>query len=238
MNSITKKSNSESLINGERTNAAEMATKIDFFNLLSDEEKKLVQDNVFIREYVKGEMIHSCTGACLGMIFVIKGSIRTSVISQEGRELTLFRIREGDTCVISAACVLHEIRLESSMTATENTSLLVLSAKALSQLVEKNLSVKSYCYEIAVKRFSTALFVLQEIILLRFDQRLARYLVNSSEKAGSLKLKITQESIASEVNSAREVVARMLKQFETEGLVELKRGCIEIKDENGLRALF
>lgn len=218
--------------------ASEYVKKIDFYGLLSEAEQQLVRDNVYIREYGKGEMVHSCTGACLGMIFVIKGSIRTSLISQEGRELTLFRIGEGDTCVISAACVLHEIRLESSMTAAEATTVLVLSSKALAQLVEKNLAVKSYCYEIAVKRFSTALFVLQEIILLRFDQRLAKYLLSAGEKAGTPKLKITQEAIASEVNSAREVVARMLKQFELEGFVELKRGCIEIKDVNGLRNLL
>lgn len=219
-------------------NAVDFVSNIEFYGMLSEEEKQLVQDNVFIREFSKNEMIHSCTGACLGMVYVISGSIRTSIISQEGRELTLFKIGEGETCVISAACVLHEIRLESSMTAEKNTTLMVLGSKALARLVETNLAVKSYCYEIATKRFSAALFVLQEIILLRFDQRLAKYLLGLSEKTGSTKLKITQETIASEVNSAREVVARMLKQFELEELVELKRGSIEIKDAEGLRAII
>lgn len=219
-------------------NALDYVDKIEFFGLLSEEEKQLVKDNVFIKEYDKGEMIHSCTGACLGMVFVIDGSIRTSIISEEGRELTLFKIGVGETCVISAACVLHEIRLESYMMAEKKTTLLVLKSVALAKLVEKNLAVKSYCYEIATKRFSAALFVLQEIILLRFDQRLAKYLLNLSKNRNTQSLKITQETIATEVNSAREVVARMLKQFELEGLVELKRGVIEIKDSEGLKALI
>lgn len=219
-------------------NACDYIDKIEFFNLLSEDEKQLVKDNVYIREYGKNEIVHSCTGACLGMIFVIKGSIRTSIISEEGRELTLFKIGEGDTCVISAACVLHEIRLESSMMAQTDTIVLVLSSKALAKLVADNLAVKSFCYEIATKRFAAALFVLQEIILLRFDQRLAKYLVETAKSNNSKKITITQEQIASDVNSAREVVARMLKQFELEGLVELKRGSIEIKDFEGLNMII
>lgn len=218
-------------------NAIDYIDKIEFFDMLSKDEKQLVADNVMIKTYSKNEYIHSCTGACLGMVYVISGSIRTSIISEEGRELTLFKLGVGDTCVISAACVLHEIRLESSMTAAEETTLLVLNSKALARLVEKNMAVKCYCYEIATKRFSAALFVLQEIILLRFDQRLAKYLLEMADKNNSNTIKITQENLAMEVNSAREVVARMLKQFELEELVELKRGSIELKDVEGLQLI-
>lgn len=219
-------------------NTSDYLDKIEFFDMLSDDEKQLVSDNVYIKSFCKNEMIHSCTGACLGMVFVISGSIRTGIVSEEGRELTLFKLKEGDTCVISAACVLHEIRLQAYMIAAKDTTVLVLKSKTLAGLVASNLAVKSYCYEIATRRFSAALFVLQEIILLRFDQRLAKYLVEECEKTNSNKLKITQEVIATDVNSAREVVARMLKQFELEELVTLRRGCIEIKDMEGLKNLL
>lgn len=218
-------------------NATDYVDKIEFYELLSEDEKKLVRDNVYIKEYEKNETVHSCTGACLGMIYVIRGSIRTSIISEEGRELTLFKIGQGDTCVISAACVLHEIRLESFMRAETDTTVLVLSSKALVRLVAEDLAVKSYCYEIATRRFSAALFVLQEMILLRFDQRLAKYLIGLAEKTNSRKLRITQEAIAADVNSAREVVTRMLKQFELEGLVKLSRGIVELTDVEGLRVI-
>lgn len=218
-------------------NAVDYVDKIAFYDMLSDEEKQLVRENVSIRKYTRNEMIHSCTGACLGMIYVISGSVRVSIISEEGRELTLYKLGVGDTCVISAACVLHEIRMESSMTASADTVLMVLNAKALGKIVMQNLQVKCYSYEIATRRFADALFVLQEIILLRFDQRLAKYLLGLSDKTKSSKLKITQENLAMEVNSAREVVARMLKQFELDGLVELKRGSIEIVDAKGLEAI-
>lgn len=219
-------------------NVLDYVEKIEFYSMLSDAEKQVVRENVFLKEYQKGEMIHSCTGACLGMVYVISGCIRATIVSQEGRELTLYKIGEGETCVISAACVLHEIRLESSMIAKEDTTVMVLSSKALMMLTKQNLAVKSYCYEIATRRFSAALFVLQEIILLRFDQRLAKYLVQEAEKSDGPKLHLTQEAIAADVNSAREVVARMLKQFEMEGLVKLGRGTIEITNLEDLKLMM
>ncbi|MBR6159673.1 MAG: Crp/Fnr family transcriptional regulator [Lachnospiraceae bacterium] len=209
--------------------------RIAIYDMLSDEEKELVAQNVTVRKFSKDEVIHSCTGDCLGLIFVISGGIRVSIISEEGRALTLYKLAEGDTCVVSAACVLHEIRLESAITASEPTTLLILNSRTLSKLVEENLRVRCYSYEIATKRFSSALFVLQEMILAGFDVRLARYLLECAEKSGSPELRMTQEEVATEVNSAREVVARMLRQFVMDGLVELKRGVILLKDIQGLQ---
>ena len=218
-------------------NPQDYVSRIEFYDKLSDDEKALAARNVTIKNYSKGEVIHSCTGACIGLIYVISGNIRVSIISEEGRQLTLYRLAKGDTCVISAACVLHEIRFDSAITATEETTVLILNSKTLGTLVEKNIEVRCYSYEIATKRFSSALFVLQEIILTSFDVRLARFLVESAEKSGSAELKMTQEQIATEISSAREVVARMLRQFVLDELVELKRGVIVLKDLEGLRSI-
>ena len=217
-------------------NPKDYAGKIAFYDKLSDEEKALVLENVTIRNYSKGEIIHSCTGSCIGLIYVISGSIRVSIISEEGRELTLDRLKDEDTCVISAACVLHEIRFESAMTATEDTTVLILNSKTLGTLVNQNTEVRCYSYEVATKRFSSALFVLQEIILTSFDRRLARFLIENAEKDGN-ELHMTQEMIATEISSAREVVARMLRQFVLDDLVELKRGTIILKDKDGLMSI-
>ena len=120
------------------------------------------------------------------------------------------------------------------MTASEDTTVMILNSKTLAKLVENNINVRCYSYEVATKRFSAALFVLQEVILTGFDVRLARYLLEEYKRTGTVELKMTQESIATEVNSAREVVARMLRQFVLEDLVELKRGTIIIRDPEGL----
>ena len=209
-------------------------TKIAFYDKLSDDEKKLFAENVSIKTFSKDEIIHSHNGACIGLIYIISGGIRVGIYSEEGRWLTLYKLSAGDTCVVSAACVLHEIRFESAMTASEDTTVMILNSKTLAKLVENNINVRCYSYEVATKRFSAALFVLQEVILTGFDVRLARYLLEEYKRTGTVELKMTQESIATEVNSAREVVARMLRQFVLEDLVELKRGTIIIRDPEGL----
>ncbi len=210
--------------------------RISFYDKLTKEEQALLADNVTVKTYRTGEIIHSCTGACLGLIYVIEGDIRVSIISEEGREITLYRLQKDDTCVISAACVLHEITLETAMTATNDVTLLILNAKALGSLLKSNLAVRCYSYEIATKRFSAALFVLQEIIFARLDTRLARFLL---EEAGDGdEVHMTQEKIAEGINSAREVVARMLRQFTLDDLVEIRRGCIVLKDKEGLELLL
>lgn len=214
--------------------ASEHVSKIAFYEDLTDDEKILVGDNVSIRSYSKDEIIHSHNGACIGLIHVISGGIRVGIYSEEGRWITLYKLSEGDTCVVSAACVLHEIRFESAMVASDDTSVLILNSQTLAKLVESNLKVKCYSYEVATKRFSSALFVLQEMILTGFDRRLARYLLAEYKRTGSRELRMTQESIATEVNSAREVVARMLRQFALEDLVEVSRGIITIRNEEGL----
>ena len=209
-------------------------TKIAFYDSLSDDEKKLFAENVSIKTFSKDEIIHSHNGACIGLIYIISGGIRVGIYYVEGRWLTLYKLSAGDTCVVSAACVLHEIRFESAMTASEDTTVMILNSKTLAKLVENNINVRCYSYEVATKRFSAALFVLQEVILTGFDVRLARYLLEEYKRTGTVELKMTQESIATEVNSAREVVARMLRQFVLEDLVELKRGTIIIRDPEGL----
>lgn len=217
---------------------SEHISKIAFYDSLSDDEKKLVSENVTVRSYSKDEVIHSHNGACIGLIHVISGGVRVGIYSEEGRWLTLYKLAEGDTCVVSAACVLHEIRFESAMVASADTKLMILNSKTLAKLVDSNINVKCYSYEVATKRFSSALFVLQEMILTGFDARLAKYLLTEADRTGSDVLHMTQESIAAEVNSAREVVARMLRQFVLEDLVEVSRGVIRIKDREGLREVF
>ena len=215
----------------------EYISKIAFYDSLSDEEKRLAAENVTVKKYPKDAVIHSHNGACIGLIYIISGGIRVGIYSEEGRWLTLYKLAAGDTCIVSAACVLREMRFEGAMTAYEDTTVMILGSQTLSKLVENNVNVRCYSYEIATKRFSSALFVLQEMILTGFDVRLSRFLLEESKRRSSKEIKMTQEEIAAEVNSAREVVARMLRQFVLEDLVELKRGVIVIKDADGLAGI-
>jgi len=212
-------------------------TRLPYWENLSAEEQEKVTAAASVRRFARGAVIGGCDESCLGMMQVQKGSIRVLLITEEGREITLFRLHAGDSCVLSASCVLSQISFETEMLAEEDTELLLVSAGLYSRLMEENVHVRAFTYELASERFSTVIWVMQQILFVRFDQRLARVLLQYNEKTGKTELRMTQEAIAQEVNTAREVVARMLRQFASDGLIELSRGVIRLKDIDGLRHL-
>lgn len=211
--------------------------RLPFWKLLTDSEKELVQQNAVIRLYKKGTRVYSSERECLGMLFVLQGEMRTYLLSEEGREVTLFRIYPNDLCVLSASCVISQISFDTQMSAQKDTEALIIPPNIVLFLKEKNLSVRCFLYELATKRFSDVMWAMQQILFKRLDQRLALFLMQESQRLGTDTIHMTHEQIAQQISSAREAVARMLKQFSEDGLVVLKRGAIRLLDQKGLKAL-
>lgn len=211
--------------------------RLPFWKLLTDSEKELVQQNAVIRLYEKGTRVYSSERECQGMLFVMQGEMRTYLLSEEGREVTLFRIYPNDLCVLSASCVISQISFDTQMSAQKDTEALMIPPNIVLLLKEKNLSVRCFLYELATKRFSDVMWAMQQILFKRLDQRLALFLMQESQRLGTDTIHMTHEQIAQQISSAREAVARMLKQFSEDGLVELKRGAIRLLDQKGLKAL-
>lgn len=212
--------------------------KLSYWDSLSEEEKAVLVRGTTGRSYQKNEYIHGFSDACLGMVYVCRGSIRVYTTSEEGREVTLFHISEGECCIMSASCVITGISLDVQLLAEEETEIMAVHSGTVQKLMDSNIYVKCFAYELAVKRFSSVVWVMQEILFARFDVRMARFLLSVYEKTGKLNIQMTQEAIAIEVNSAREVVARMLKQFASDNLIELKRGTIVLKNIDGLKKII
>ena len=139
---------------------------------------------------------------------------------------------------MSASCVITGISLDVQLYAEEETGILAIHSGMVQKLMDSNIYVRCFAYELATKRFSDVVWVMQEILFARFDVRMARFLLSVYEKTGENTIQMTQEAIAKEVNSAREVVARMLKQFASDELIELNRGTILIKDFEGLKNII
>lgn len=212
--------------------------KLSYWDSLSEEEKAVLMRGTTGRSFQKNEYIHGFSDACLGMVYVCRGSIRVYTTSEEGREVTLFHISEGECCIMSASCVITGISLDVQLLAEEETEIMAVHSGTIQKLMDSNIYVKCFAYELAVKRFSSVVWVMQEILFARFDVRMARFLLSVYEKTGKLNIQMTQEAIAIEVNSAREVVARMLKQFASDNLIELKRGTIVLKNIDGLKKII
>lgn len=212
----------------------EFAKRLPFWDKLSESEKEFVNTYSNVVEYEKGRIIHSDDDNCLGMIMMLEGEIRTYILSPEGREITLFRLYKNDCCVMSASCVIKEINFSSQMVAEKDCKILVISSGIFSRLAEKNIYVKCYMYEVLANKFSSVMITMQQILFKGFDKRLAEFLVAETERTGTNVIKMTHQQIAQHTNSAREVVARMLKKFNDEGIVEVHRGVIKIIDKDKL----
>ena len=216
----------------------EVVKQIPFWNNLVDEERTHLLSGTVLRTYKKDSYIYGMTDACLGMIYVQRGSIRVYITNEEGREITLFHIGSRECCIMSASCVITGISLDVQLYAEEETEILAIHSGMVQKLMDSNIYVRCFAYELATKRFSDVVWVMQEILFAGFDVRMARFLLSVYEKNGEKKIQMTQEAIAKEVNSAREVVARMLKQFASDELIELNRGAILIKDVEGLKKII
>lgn len=212
--------------------------RLPYWDKLTINEKELIASDYSIRHYKKGEMIHNGKDECLGQIVVLSGEVRAYLLSEEGREVTLFMLRDGDPCVLSASCVLSEITFETHLIAKQDTDLLIVRLRTFQRIIEQNIYVKCFLYEMATERFSQVMWTMQQILFFGFDRRLATFLINEYERTGSRYIRMTHEQIAEQVSSAREVVARMLKRFVSDGLVEVDRGAIKLKDIDGLKLLL
>ena len=207
---------------------------LPFWNDLSKEEKENILSFSIVQSYKKGSFIHTQEDTCLGLIYVLEGNIRVYMVSEEGKEITLYHIKENEVDVLSASCVVNQITFDTELIAKEDSTLLIVPVTILSPLKDSNIHVRSYIYEVLAERFSDVMWTLQQVLFLKMDQRIATYLLDVSNTTNSLSIHTTHEEIAQEINSAREVVARVMKHLQDDGLIEMKRGVITILDKKRL----
>ena len=206
-----------------------------FWEKLSDAEKNQIEQSVYAERYPKGMMMHRTDGSCKGLMTVLSGQLRTYILSEEGREVTLFRVNADEVCVLSASCLMDTITFDVLIEATEDTEVLVLPAAILNQVVQQNPYIELFLYKSATEKFSDVMWTMQQILFLKIDQRVAQFLWDEMVQKNSMTLSITHDEIARYIGSAREVVTKVLKYMVKEGALELKRGTIIVLNKEMLR---
>lgn len=197
-----------------------------FWQGLSEEWKARLTEAAVYRKIEKGTVVHSGSVDCLGLLLVCSGQLRAYIISEEGREITIYRLFERDICLFSASCMMRNIQFDITIEAEKDTEAWVIPPKLYRKLTEESAAAANYTNEVMGSRFSEVMWLMEQIMWNRFDRRLASFLLEESALEGSDSLLITHEKIANHLGSAREVVTRMLRYFQREGLVELSRGTI------------
>lgn len=208
-----------------------------FWDHLADGEKRELCDNTMTTCYPRGTSIHSGDSDCVGLLLIKSGQLRTYLLSEDGRDVTLYRLFPGDVCILSASCVLESITFDVFVDAEEDTEVLLTNSAVFRRMAEDNIYMKCFGYQQATLRFSDVMWAMQQILFMSADRRLAIFLVDELSKSGSDELKLTHEQIARYMGTAREVVSRMLKYFSQEGIVEVSRGSLKILDRQKLRKL-
>ncbi|MEY8522441.1 Crp/Fnr family transcriptional regulator [bacterium 1XD8-76] len=208
-----------------------------FWDKISGEDRELICSNSRLITYPKGKNIHD-GNECSGVILVRSGCLRLYMMSEEGKDITLYRLREGDLCMLSASCVLESITFDVFIDAEEESECCVISGPVFAAVSERNPDIKIFALETAVGRFSDVMWVMQQILFMSMDKRLAIFLADESSRTGTDVISLTHGQIARYMGSAREVVSRMLKYFAQEGIVEVSRGGIRILDKRRLRRLI
>ena len=210
---------------------------LPFWEKLNKEEQTLLKDNCKTVNYKKGSHVYSASEECLGVLVILKGSLRTYILSDEGREVTLYNLYENDVCVLSASCVLSQITVDVFVDAREDCSLLLISPAAFSSVMKTNVYAENFMLRITAERFSDTMWAMQQILFMGFDKRLAIYLLDEMNRKNTNVIKTTHGDIAKEIGSAREVVSRMLKSFAEDGVVSINRGAVEIINKKYLQNL-
>ena len=189
------------------------------------------------RRVKKGTIIHSGEMNCIGVLLIHSGQLRAYSISGEGREVTLYRLFERDICIFSASCVMPNIMFDVLIEAEKDTDVWVIPPNIYRTVGEESAPMANYTNQIIASRFSDVMWTMDQIMWKSFDKRLAAFLVEESVLEGTLELKLTHEKIANHMGTAREVVTRMLRYFQNEGMVKLTRGAVELLDVERLEKL-
>lgn len=207
-----------------------------FWEKISDTDREYICQNSYSVTYPKGKNIHDGS-ECSGVIFVRSGSLRLYIMSDEGKDITLYRLHRGDLCMLSASCVLQAVTFDVFVDAEEDSQCCVIGGPAFAAVSQRNPDIRIFALETAVSRFSDVMWVMQQILFMSMDRRLAIFLSDEAARTGSDTITLTHGQIARYMGSAREVVSRMLKYFAGEGIVEVSRGGVTILDKKRLRAL-
>lgn len=214
----------------QNTHREKIIRAFPFLDLLSLQDKDLFIDNTIISKYEENATLFS-SESCKGILLVLSGSVRVYILSDEGREITLYRLHDGDICVLSFSCVLGTMPMQAIVEAQVQSTIAVQNQEIFTQLHAKYPVIQKFVLESMTGRMADVMWILDQVAFRSMDVRVGRYILSKNSRI----IYATHDEIAREIGSAREVVSRMLKYFEKNGLIKSQRGKFEICDTEKLR---
>lgn len=212
-------------------------TLFPVWDQLTPAQQQTLRGAAVLRKAPQGTIVHDGAADCLGYLVVRSGQLRAYYLSEEGREITLYRLFERDACLLAASCMMPSIQFDVTIEAEKDSEMYIIPPDVYKSVMKESAAVANYTNEIMSTRLSDVMWLMEQVMFRSFDRRLAGFLLEESELDGTTVLKLTHEKIANHLGTAREVVTRMLRYFQSEGMVKLSRGTVELTDTDKLRAL-
>ena len=204
---------------------------------LTPQQQEQIKEVIEYRKVKKGTHIHDSSSECLGLVMVKSGQLRTYILSESGREITISRLFEYDVSLLSASCVMPDMQLNVMIEAEKDSEFWSIPACLFKNLADESLAFSKYTQSLLSGNLSELMWLMEQIMWKSMDKRIADFLLQESAIEESDQLKMTHETIANHLGTHREVVTRMLRYFQGEGMVKLTRGGIELTDIKKLREL-
>ena len=212
----------------------------DYFpvwNRLTAAQQNQLLTGLTSRKAKKGTILHNGSADCTGLLLIKTGQLRAYILSDEGREITIYRLFDRDMCLFSASCILNSIQFEITITAEKDTEFWLIPSELYKNLLTESAPLANYTNELMAARFSDVMWLIEQVLWKSLDKRLATFLLEEAAIEDSNELKITHEIIANHLGSHREVITRMLRYFQSDGIVKLSRGKITLLNPERLEAL-
>lgn len=204
---------------------------------LSATQKNRLYGSLIAKKVKKGTVLHSGNADCTGLLLVKSGQLRAYILSDEGRQITIYRLFDMDICLFSASCMIRSIQFDVTIEAEKDTALWVIPAEIYQGIMAESAPLANYTNELMAARFSDVMWLIEQIMWKSMDKRIAAFLLDETAIEGTNELKTTHEAIANHLGSHREVITRMLRYFQNEGFIRLSRGNITVLKETALEKI-
>lgn len=215
----------------------DISNHFPIWNKLTPQQQEAVRNGSRLHTAKKGTIIHNGSLDCIGVLVIKSGQMRAYSLSDDGREITIYRLFDMDVCLFSASCMMPDVQFDIIVEAEKDCEFWIISTPVFKALMDESAHVANFALQLMASRFSDVMWLMEQIMWKSFDKRLASFLLEESNIEDSDILKITHEKIGNHLGNPREVVTRMLRYFQSEGMLTLTRGTIEIIDRKALESL-
>jgi CRP/FNR family transcriptional regulator len=215
----------------------EVLSKIPFFTEAPAELRKALLEAAAVVHLEAGEYFLREGDTCAHFAIVVSGRMRVFKLGEGGQEITLYHVGAGEACPLNVSCILSDRPVPAMARVEEPVEAVVVAASTFRSWIASHESMRTFVFQMFASRLAEVMSLVEEVAFRRMDRRLARRLLDLLADHSNGQVEITHADLAADLGTAREVVSRLLKEFERVGAVQLTRGRILSQNMATLRGL-